>query len=357
MSDRHDQAQQILSEAHDDPASVETAKLAAARKHAERCPRCKAFQAGLERIEAADRAERAPAGLAERIVAAATSANSAGPAGVKPVDAPTSLAGRSHRVRARIPRLAWGLAAAAAVAAIFVGARLAVTSGVAGRSPSLTAAAPESAPSVAGSTDPAQKSDAVPGAQEPLYAPSPNAHPSAAGRASASGFVPSPFTALPVPVLLSFDGDVWGFSGWLVGTSPTLLVKVGTVRASLGGSGGPVPRAIYERVGDTSERYIVWSSDDYQIYRPLSRVISGRRYRMTTAAPVRDWGVWPVWPRTAGTYPTSAAGLQSFGIDQYGAPAFAQPGIPVSKGLALPPDVGGAAPNPVPKWTWWRTVR
>ena len=78
---------------------------------------------------------------------------------------------------------------------------------------------------------------------------------------------------------------------------------------------------------------------------------------MVTAAPIRDWGAWPVWPRAAGPYPGSSLGMERYGIDQYGATAFAEPGIPASRGLALGPDLGGGAPNPVPKWTWWRRVR
>ena len=420
MSDRHEQIQRLLSDAHDDPTSVDASALAAARKHAKGCPHCRPFAAGLERIDAADRGQQAPAGLADRILAAAKApaepaaapeavapkgasadeaaaaaagadAGPAGPsdehAGAARDDAPPSIAGHRRRSRLQVPKLAWGLAAAAAVAALFIGVRLVAVLGPQGGSLSLTAApggsasAPASRQEAAMSDSSAEKSGAQPttgtgsslargstaasasfaptphAVTEPMSGTAPKARPPEPGGAPTTGYVASSLTALPAPVLLSFDGDVWGFSGWLLGTPSTLLVQVGTVRASLGSTGGPVPRAVYERVGDTGERYIVWSGDDYQVYRPLSRVVDGLAYRMVTASPIRDWGVWPAWPRAAGTYPASSAGLKRIGLDQYGAPAFAEPGIPAAKGLALPPDLGGATPNPVPKWTWWRRVR
>ena len=45
------------------------------------------------------------------------------------------------------------------------------------------------------------------------------------------------------------------------------------------------------------------------------------------------------------------------GVDQYGVTVWAEPRVPATTGVALPPDTGGGGPNPVPKWTWWRRVR
>ena len=59
MSGRHDDFQAILSAAHDDPASVDAASLAAARRHAAGCRRCATFVRGLERLDAAAGSERA----------------------------------------------------------------------------------------------------------------------------------------------------------------------------------------------------------------------------------------------------------------------------------------------------------
>ena len=190
-----------------------------------------------------------------------------------------------------------------------------------------------------------------------MYARAPRVQPPADPR-GVSGRVPSALTVQAVPVLLSFDGYVWGFSGWLLDTPTTLLVKVGSLRASLGSTSAPVPRDVYERAGDRSERYVTWSGNDYQIYRPLTRVVNGRPYRMVTATPVRDWGAWPVWPPAAGPYPSSAARFDRSGVDEYGRPTFTKPGISLDKGFASAPDLGGGdSPNPVPKWTWWQSVK
>ena len=82
---------------------------------------------------------------------------------------------------------------------------------------------------------------------------------------------------------------------------------------------------------------------------------------ITTVSPPRttvtDWGAWPVWPSAAGGYPASPAGMTRAGATTAGEPAWAVPGIPAAKGVAIGPDAGrDGTLNPVPKWAWWRRV-
>jgi hypothetical protein len=160
------------------------------------------------------------------------------------------------------------------------------------------------------------------------------------------------------PVFLSFGTtDVWRFDGWLRNTPPQELVRVGDVRARLGAAVAR-KRAVYEKAGDRSARYVQWDADDYQVYRPVREMLGPTTYALTTSVPIADWGRWPAWPSGALRYPGA---LPAFGwqhpADVRGEPAYVVPGIRAARGLAVPPRAPGWGDPAirVPLWTWWRS--
>jgi hypothetical protein len=277
------------------------------------------------------------------------------------------------------------------VVALFVGARfvadrggsagLSLNSGAnpatGGGATEMTAgsAAPQAAPgqdAVAGTgssasrgsaTGSAKSSIATPG-PEPMTAPVPAVITPPLGPGEPSGFVAPANTLVGRPVFLTFgsatpDRAVWRFSGWLRNTPSNILVKVGTVNARLGAGGRPVARTVYEKLGDSSQKFVWWADDDYQVYRPVTMRLQGdpTAYWLVSSGAVPDWGFWPAWPRTVAPYPATGAVPGRPVTSADGAVVYLAGSTPAATGFAVGPASKADPVARIPKWTWYsRTV-
>jgi hypothetical protein len=183
------------------------------------------------------------------------------------------------------------------------------------------------------------------------------------GPGAPAGFAAPAVPLVGRPVLLTFGSAqpyriVWRFSGWLRNTPSNILVKVGTVYARLGAGGRPVPRTVYERLGDSSEKYVWWADDDYQVYRPVTMRLQSRStvYTLVSAGAVPDWGFWPAWPRSVAPYPLPGTVPGDAIVNAAGVAVYRAGAEPVSAGFAVSPT-GKADPIArIPKWTWYSST-
>ena len=382
---------------------MDAASLAAARRHAAGCRRCATFVRGLERLDAAAGSERAGDDLVERIIVAARAETAATGDAAEPV--PERAHGPAHAIRRwHVPRLTWGLAASAAVVALFVGARLLASSGAVGGfggsastasvtarslgggalsgsaaakrtemwstpaspgakgsstgsgSASVQYKAQDRAGAVAGAYPSTARPRAVSFPPEPLGSAAPTAEPPPLGETRRPGFIPAGASVTGKPAFLSFHGEAWRMVGWERNIPSTLLVAVGTVTARLGSTGPAVERGVYEWPGRSDVRLVTWADDDYQVYSRVIRVVGGRQFSMRTTVEITDWGTWPKWPDAIAPYPRSLLGLTATTVSR-GVTIYAVGGVPPAKGVAVPPTrPGHDRVCPIPKWTWYEPL-
>jgi hypothetical protein len=415
MTDRadiHERTRRTLSREFDEPGVCTKDSVKRARAHLGRCPQCRAFESALADGTASGATrtdERASDELVARILGAVQAQRVEGSAetsedskagarqgsGIAEPAATgeTPTGGASHRSAGRrrtapwFPRLALGITAAAAVVALFFGARFAADHGLVGgltgarsatqgvtagtAESSARTAAPQGAPdavtglggsSKAGAagapvTRPAPSGKPLP---EPMTAPVPAVVTPDLGPGAAAGFAPPVNPLAGRPVLLTFGSAepyrrVWRFSGWLRNTPSNILIKVSAINASLGAGGWPLARAVYERVGDSSEKYVWWADDDYQVYRPVTMRLQGATadYSLVSAGAIPDWGFWPTWPRSVTGYPAGATMAGATVDNARGVAVYLSGSTPASAGFAVAPASRADPVARIPKWTWY----
>jgi hypothetical protein len=332
-------------------------------------------------------------GVAANAPATGPEPGPAEPAALEPIEPePEPAAPAAHRAARRwrttpwLPRFALGITAAAAVVALFIGARVAAdrglpagltssrstTSGAAAGTAETSAgtAVPEAAtPSDAlGATGSAKSSSAAGSAQshaatpepEPMTAPVPAVVTPPLGPSAPTGYVPPVNALVGQPVFLTFGaGDphrpVWRFSGWLRNTPSNILVRVGTVNARLGAGGRPVTRTVYERIGDSTQKFVSWSDDDYQVYRPVTMRLQAEpaAYALVSASAVPDWGFWPAWPQSVAPYPRSGTVPGAAIPNADGATVYRAGSARSAGGFAVSPSGKADPVARIPKWTWY----
>lgn len=305
-----------------------------------------------------------------------------------------SRVGHRHRTSRGLPpwfpRFAAGVAAAAVVVGLFAGASLVARNGglpglggfsarrgtdtaatTAGQGAAELAApsAPQSsaaggAGKAARQARPDRPSAAATSSAELLTGPVPAVLTPALGPDQPSGLVAPVSSLAGMPVMLTFKGTekyrpVWRFSGWLRNVPANVLVKVGTVYARVGAGGRRRARTVYERLGDSSVKYVWWADDDYQAYRTVDLRVPGYRtpFRLTSRAPVPDWGYWPSWPRDLAPYPGPGTAPGAAIATVSGAWVYQAGRTPPAQGVSVPPSSTADRVARIPKWTWWPAVR
>jgi hypothetical protein len=197
-------------------------------------------------------------------------------------------------------------------------------------------------------------------APEPMTAPVPAVITPPLGPDAPAGFAAPANPLVGQPVLLTLGGDgpyrpVWRFSGWLRNTPSNILVKVGSVNARLGAGGRPITRTVYERLGDSTEKFVWWSDDDYQVYRPSTMRLPGAPevFTMVSAGAVPDWGFWPQWPASVAPYPRPGTVPGEKVGGPRGTTVYRAGAAPASNGFAVPPSSKADPVARIPKWTWY----
>ena len=316
-------AQQLLSEAFDEPTAAEP-DLRAAREHCASCAECAAFAHGLTLLARAKSPDPGPE-LANRIVAAIHAER---PAAITP--APAQAPQQRPRERRYWNAIAW----AGAAAAVLIVAGFAALAGV------RSMLAP-----TAGSRDAAYTTQES--ASDSLAATGP-----ATDKSATAAAPESTGEALASPGFISVGGTAYRYVG-MAEVEPSTLTTAGSTTTAFDTGSEAQPYTVYATT--TPGRVAVLSAEGTRVFEIVTRRVDGATYVLTSGS-ITSFDEWPTLPASF-TQPTTADGAPTFvpaGTDSVGVSLYVRPGTRLEDGFAVAP--GTLASDPAmgnPNWTWW----
>lgn len=364
-------AQELISAAIDEPETASSPAFVAARTHCATCPSCRAFATAATTLWRSP-AAKAPEGLVERILDAvnveaeakaaretakaerdkarqdtqAAEAPNDDQQAETPPQLPTVLpfpvVPMVSRRRLSPNQLVWIGSVAAVLLVMFGVARLGL---------SLMQPPRQSTTQLAQ----APSEGAAPTVADPDVATTPEADADTGRRAekevTADGTFGAALAVAPTPPYVTLGTHVYEEQAELA-AMPRDTVSAGWVFTS---RASDTPSNVAARVSkDASSLYLEATSTVVQ-YRAVTRLFAGKRFVLTSQAPLDRYGKWPALPARF-SQPTSSDGAPTFQpsvMDDSGRQTYVPQGEQPADGFALAPD---PSTNGNPNWTWWEPM-